>query len=102
MYLYEDAGKPYRFKLFEKEMALTYSSLCENFEKNGENIFKEPMNLANYKEFNEDLKDTNNRESEMQGKSIMQSINSDKDNNYDKVEEVNAPKIAAEKNSQDI
>ena len=73
MYLYEDAGKPYRFKLFEKEMALTYSSLCENFEKNGEKIFKEPMNLENYK-----------------------------DNNYDKVEEVNDPKIAAEKNSQDI
>ena len=45
MYLYEDAAKLRRNLVFAKENA-TYSELCEDFDKDGENIFKIPANIS--------------------------------------------------------
>lgn len=45
MYLYDDAGKPYRNNLFVAEKAGTYSELCKNFDSNGRAIFKKPLEL---------------------------------------------------------
>lgn len=45
MYLYEDAGKPYRNNLFVAEKAGTYSDLRENFDNNAKAIFKKPLEI---------------------------------------------------------
>src|SRR5699024_1218427 len=45
MYLYEDAGKPYRNNLFVAEKAGTYSDLCKNFDNNAKAIFKKPLEM---------------------------------------------------------
>lgn len=45
MYIYEDAGKPYRQNLFVSEKATTFSNLCKNFDENGLAIFKESLVL---------------------------------------------------------
>lgn len=45
MYLYDDAGKPYRNNLFIAEKSSTYSALCRSFEENGKAIFKKPLEI---------------------------------------------------------
>ena len=49
MYLYEDAAKAYRSSLFAEGKYSTYSSLCENFEKNALNIFKDKLEVETFK-----------------------------------------------------
>ena len=46
MYLYDDAGKPHRNNLFVAEKSRTYSTLCKNFDENGNAIFKKPLDLG--------------------------------------------------------
>lgn len=48
MYLYEDAAKAYRSSLFAEGKYSTYSSLCENFEKNALNIFKDNLKVKTF------------------------------------------------------
>ena len=67
MYIYEDAGKPYRNKLFKKEMANTYSELCENFDSLGMDVFNEALikiedNKINEEELSESKDDEDNEE----------------------------------------
>lgn len=45
MYLYEDAGKPYRNSIFLHEKSRTYSELCKNFDENGSGVFKISMDI---------------------------------------------------------
>ncbi len=45
MYLYDDAGKPYRNHLFIAEKSATYSALCRSFDENGKAIFKKPLEI---------------------------------------------------------
>ncbi len=49
MYLYEDAAKAYRSSLFAEGKYSTYSSLCENFEKDALNIFKDNLKVDTFK-----------------------------------------------------
>ena len=58
MYLYEDAGKPFRFKIFEKKKSKTYSELCKNFREIGDGVFTEPLNL----EFCENISENENND----------------------------------------
>lgn len=46
MYLYEDAGKPYRNSIFLHEKSRTYSELCKNFDENGSGVFKISMDIG--------------------------------------------------------
>lgn len=46
MYLYEDAGKPYRNSIFLHEKSRTYSELCKNFDENGSGVFKIAMDIG--------------------------------------------------------
>lgn len=45
MYLYEDAGKQHRRKIFKEGKWETYSKLCEAFDKNCEKIFNDEIEL---------------------------------------------------------
>lgn len=45
MYLYEDAGKQHRRKIFKDGIWETYSKLCEAFDKNCEKIFNDEIEL---------------------------------------------------------
>lgn len=45
MYLYEDAAKPIRSSLFAEGKFSTYSSLCDNFDKNALTIFKGGLDI---------------------------------------------------------
>ena len=45
MYLYEDAGKQHRRKIFKEGKWETYSKLCEAFDKNCEKIFNDEIKL---------------------------------------------------------
>ena len=46
MYLYEDAGKQHRRKIFKDGIWETYSKLCDAFDKNCEKIFKDEIELS--------------------------------------------------------
>ncbi|MBO3360788.1 AAA family ATPase [Clostridium perfringens] len=46
MYLYEDAAKHHRNKLFKKDYISTYSDLCKNFDNIGQEIFQNGLELA--------------------------------------------------------
>lgn len=45
MYLYDDAGKPHRKRLFSVDAGKTYSKLCEAFDKDGRTIFSQKLEL---------------------------------------------------------
>ena len=46
MYLYEDAGRAFRGRLFRDETYNTYSQLCAEFDKDPLSIFKEPIEIS--------------------------------------------------------
>lgn len=46
MYLYEDAGKAFRGRLFREGTYGTYSQLCAEFDKDPLSIFKEPIVIS--------------------------------------------------------
>ena len=46
MYLYEDAGRAFRGRLFREETYNTYSQLCAEFDKDPLSIFKEPIAIG--------------------------------------------------------
>ena len=46
MYLYEDAGRAFRGRLFREGTYNTYSQLCAEFDKDPLSIFKEPIELS--------------------------------------------------------
>lgn len=48
MYLYEDAVKPYRGKLFAEGKFSTFSDLCKEFNKDALGIFKEEIDIETY------------------------------------------------------
>lgn len=52
MYLYEDAaGRQHRNKIFTSNTnAITYSSVCKEFDKVGEKVFGENLNLSKFEE----------------------------------------------------
>lgn len=60
MYLYDDAGKPYRNNLFIAEKSVTYSALCRNFDENGKAIFKKPLEIEDKNILVEDVNDEDN------------------------------------------
>ncbi|WP_297576028.1 AAA family ATPase [uncultured Campylobacter sp.] len=45
MYLYEDAARAYRSLLFAEDSYSTYSKLCEEFQKDALNLFKDKLEL---------------------------------------------------------
>ena len=45
MYLYEDAARAYRSLLFAENSYSTYSKLCEEFQKDALNLFKDKLEL---------------------------------------------------------
>lgn len=45
MYLYEDAGRAFRGRLFREGTYNTYSQLCSEFDKDPLSIFKEPIEI---------------------------------------------------------
>lgn len=46
MYLYEDAGRAFRGRLFREGTYNTYSQLCAEFDKDPLSIFKEPIEIS--------------------------------------------------------
>jgi R1.llaJI len=46
MYLYEDAGRAFRGRLFREGSYNTYSQLCAEFDKDPLSIFKEPIEIS--------------------------------------------------------
>lgn len=46
MYLYEDAGRAFRGRLFREGTYTTYSQLCAEFDKDPLSIFKEPIEIS--------------------------------------------------------
>lgn len=48
MYLFEDAARQYREKLFKKDVCKMYSSLCKEFDKNGMSIFGDDFKSTYY------------------------------------------------------
>ena len=60
MYLYDDAGKPYRNNLFTAEKSATYSALCRSFDENGKAIFKKPLDIEDKNITMEDISDEDN------------------------------------------
>lgn len=60
MYLYDDAGKPYRNNLFTAEKSATYSALCRSFDENGKAIFKKPLEIEDKNITMEDISDEDN------------------------------------------
>lgn len=49
MYLYEDAARAYRSLLFAENSYSTYSKLCEEFQKDALNLFKDKLELKTEK-----------------------------------------------------
>lgn len=60
MYLYDDAGKPYRNNLFTAEKSATYSALCRSFDENGKAIFKKPLEIEDKNITMKDISDEDN------------------------------------------
>ena len=46
MYLYEDAGRAFRGRLFREGAYNTYSQLCAEFDKDPLSVFKEPIEIS--------------------------------------------------------
>ena len=46
MYLYEDAGRAFRGRLFREGAYNTYSQLCAEFDTDPLSIFKEPIETS--------------------------------------------------------
>ncbi len=56
MYLYEDAGKANRSKIFDIDKAHTFSELCKSFSENGNSIFKNDLEIESFeiRDFNDE------------------------------------------------
>lgn len=48
MYLFEDAARQYRSKLFKADICKMYSSICKEFDRNGMTIFGDDFRTAYY------------------------------------------------------
>jgi hypothetical protein len=48
MYLFEDAARQYRSKLFKADICKMYSLICKEFDRNGMTIFGDEFRTAYY------------------------------------------------------
>ena len=62
MYIFEDAGRPYRNTIFAEGKASTYSELCKNFDENAKNVFKGTLDIETELNNELDIEDTENSE----------------------------------------
>ena len=78
MYLYEDAGKQHRRKIFKDGIWETYSKLCDAFDKNCEKIFKDEIELSKIpkEKANEIIEQTNKVENQNQENEITENTDS--------------------------
>ena len=78
MYLYEDAGKQHRRKIFKDGIWETYSKLCDAFDKNCEKIFKDEIELSKTpkEKANEIIEQTNKVENQNQENEITENTDS--------------------------
>lgn len=78
MYLYEDAGKQHRRKIFKDGIWETYSKLCDAFDKNCEKIFKDEIELSKTpkEKTNKIIEQTNKVENQNQENEITENTDS--------------------------